>query len=449
MRRLGKLAPKIDSRTLLMSDYIHANLPPAPLSCDYSTKVTAWGMMKNDELGDCTIAAAGHLSMEWNANANRAVDFTDAQIVGSYSAVTGYDPTTGLNDDGAVELDVLKYWRRTGIAGHKIIAFGKVNKEIASDVKQALYLLEGLYIGVSLPNIAQNQEVWDLCPSANPEDAVPGSWGGHAVCAVGYDENHVYVVTWGEVKKMTWDFWNAYVDEAYGIVSMDMLLDSGKCPTGFDLKTLMQDLHYVSQVIRGDVPPLFAVKKKAVIVGGNWMLPDDGDTYWNMKEQLLQLGYDEVVCIAWNKLLPSDLTDTCLVIVYSYGCAALWAAIKKLKDAHVPVPTIFQLVIIAGVPDAPDFGQFYGSLWHAPENFQNAVAINITAIPASCSLQNSGTISADIADFNGSVPVPMKPYFNINADSAVDWFQRHEKVKGSAVVQAVVDRFATRTLQFS
>ena len=59
-------------------------------------------MMDNDQIGDCTCAAAGHLIMEWTANAqSKMVTPTDKQIVAAYSAITGYNPTTGANDNGA------------------------------------------------------------------------------------------------------------------------------------------------------------------------------------------------------------------------------------------------------------------------------------------------------------------------------------------------------------
>ena len=71
--------------------------------------------MGNDKIGDCTCAAAGHLIMEWTSLAQpKMFTPTDPQIVAAYSAITGYNPKTGANDNGAAELDVLNYWRKTG-----------------------------------------------------------------------------------------------------------------------------------------------------------------------------------------------------------------------------------------------------------------------------------------------------------------------------------------------
>src|ERR1700689_1515906 len=120
--KLGKSVARHDPRTLLMASYLTPALPAPPASFDLAEKVgSAWGMMDNDQIGDCTCAAAGHLIMEWTANAGKKmVTPTDAQIVAAYSAITGYNPTTGANDNGANEVDGLNYWRQDGIAGHKM-----------------------------------------------------------------------------------------------------------------------------------------------------------------------------------------------------------------------------------------------------------------------------------------------------------------------------------------
>ncbi len=116
--KLGKTVARHDPRALLMASYLTPALPAPPASFDLTSKVgSTWGMMDNDQLGDCTCAAAGHLIMEWTANAGKKmVTPTDKQIVAAYSAVTGYNPVTGANDNGANEVDVLNYWRQTGIA---------------------------------------------------------------------------------------------------------------------------------------------------------------------------------------------------------------------------------------------------------------------------------------------------------------------------------------------
>jgi len=245
--KLGKQTARHDPRTLLLAAYVTPALPTPPASFDLTTKVSAWGMMENDQLGDCTCAAAGHLLMEWTANAGKKMFTpTDKQIVAAYSAITGYNPTTGAHDDGAVEVDVLNYWRQSGIAGHKIGAYVALEPANHAHIMDSVYIFEGCYIGLQLPKSAQaqvqNHQTWSVPPGGATGDGKPGSWGGHAVPVVAYDGRGVTVVTWGALQTMTWSFWETYCEEAYAIVSNDYLTKKKQTPQGFNLTQLQTDL---------------------------------------------------------------------------------------------------------------------------------------------------------------------------------------------------------------
>jgi hypothetical protein len=245
--KLGKSVARHDPRALLLASYVTPALPAPPASFDLTSKVKTWGMMDNDQIGDCTCAAAGHLIMEWTANAKKKM-FTpaDKQIVAAYSAITGYNPVTGANDNGANEVDVLNYWRQTGIAKHKIGAYVSLEPANHNHVMDSVYIFEGCYIGVQLPISAQaqvkNHQPWSVPPGGTNGDGKPGSWGGHAVPVVAYDARGLTVVTWGALQTMTWSFWEAYCDEAYAILSADYLDGKQKAPQGFSMQELEADL---------------------------------------------------------------------------------------------------------------------------------------------------------------------------------------------------------------
>lgn len=245
--KLGKQVARHDPRTLLMASYVTTGLPTPPASHDIGAKVKSWGMMENDQIGDCTCAAAGHLIMEWTANAGKKmVTPSNKQIVAAYSAITGYNPATGANDNGAVEIDVLNYWRQSGIAGHKIGAFVALEPSNHTHVMDSVYIFEGCYIGMQLPISAQaqvqNHQPWSVPPGGLTGDGKPGSWGGHAVPVVAYDARGVTVVTWGALQMMTWSFWEAYCDEAYAIISNDYLTSKKVTDDGFSMQQLQADL---------------------------------------------------------------------------------------------------------------------------------------------------------------------------------------------------------------
>jgi hypothetical protein len=236
--RLGRRAIKRDSRTLCLARYLAPEFPPAPRAKAWSPAVKQpWGMLLNDQLGDCTIAAALHLDMAWTANAGGSFTPTDADALDAYESIDGYVPGNPSTDQGGIELDVLNAWKSAGIAGRKILAFVAVNPKSHKEVEQAIALFGGLYIGVTLPVSAQTQQTWW---NAGNNDG--GVWGGHAVPVLDYDDEYLTCVTWGALKKMTWSFFYRYCDEAYAVISTDFIEQNGLDPSGFRLAQLQCDL---------------------------------------------------------------------------------------------------------------------------------------------------------------------------------------------------------------
>jgi hypothetical protein len=240
IRKLGKLPPRHDIRTLRLARYT-ASLPPAPLSTDWSAKLTNLGMMANDALGDCTCAAIGHIIQTWTANNGDQVILSDADIVALYEQACDYDPSNPATDQGGVELDVLNYWRKNGVASHGLDGFAAVMTRDPSGMRDAVWLFGAAYVGLALPITAQSQDVWDVPNAPLTGDAAPGSWGGHAVPIIAYDGTGLLCITWGEIKRMTWAFWEAYGDEAYACLSKDWTARSG-APSGFAWDALEADL---------------------------------------------------------------------------------------------------------------------------------------------------------------------------------------------------------------
>jgi hypothetical protein len=238
--KLGRKAIKTDSRTLAMGDYLKPSLPAPPPAADWTKGITAWGMMLNDTLGDCTIAGAAHAIQVFSANTGTIDTVPDATIESFYEQWDGYVPGNPSTDHGGVELDVLNDWQKAGFAGYALTAFADPKFSNLNEVRQSIALFGGVYIGLSLPLTAQSQDVWDVVPNGGAK-AKPGSWGGHCVFVPAYSEKGFTCITWGQLKTMTVAFWKKYVDEAHTLLSPVWISDKGS-PGGFNMAQLEADL---------------------------------------------------------------------------------------------------------------------------------------------------------------------------------------------------------------
>jgi hypothetical protein len=247
--RLGKLPPVYDSRTLRFGHYLEPHLPAPPPTVDYGANVKKWPMYDNDRFGDCTCAAAGHMIQCWTAVAGKARTPTNASVLKFYEHFVGTPPPP---DQGCNMRDVLTYWRHTGLAKDKITAFVSLEPKNQTQAQDALYMFGSIYIGVALPDSVCHGDLlenpWVVPPQGPIGDAAPDPNNGHCICAVGYDSRNLYVVTWGEIKAMSWPFYAAYADEAYAVLSTDFIARDGETTAGFDLTALEKDLDQISNI---------------------------------------------------------------------------------------------------------------------------------------------------------------------------------------------------------
>ena len=239
---LGKAEPRIDPRTLMMADFIDwSQMTIVPPNIDVTSAVNKpWGMMKNDSEGNCVVAGAGHLIMAWTANASgSAIVVPDADILAAYHAVGG------PGDNGLVMLDFLNYWKKTGLAGHKIGGYVAVNPRHHAMRRMAAWLFGGTYSGYALPVSAQGQDLWDVTDPSLTGDSAPGSWGGHCVPEMQVTPDSYGVCTWGMIQPVTYGFCDAYCDESYAVFSEEWLHD-GQSIAGFDKAGLLAQLQNVT-----------------------------------------------------------------------------------------------------------------------------------------------------------------------------------------------------------
>lgn len=232
--KLGKTTKRIDGRTLKLAKYL-PQLPPIPAGCGWTRAMREIGMLGNDTAGDCVEAGYGHLVESWTANTGSEFVFGDNEVIDSYSSLTGYVPGNESTDRGTDMLTALNYWRQTGLSGHKIKAFAEINPANLDQLRAAIYLFGGAYVGVNLPVACMRSSVWD---------STSGPYaGGHCIplldyCAAGW----FWCITWGQIVPCSAGFIQANCDEAYACVSSNFLNRAGETPVGFDLASLNADL---------------------------------------------------------------------------------------------------------------------------------------------------------------------------------------------------------------
>jgi hypothetical protein len=255
--KFGRRPSISDERTFKLSGYINKeNLPAIPSIHNWGKKIKKkkWGTMGNLKAELCTCAAAGHQIMTWTSNTGKLKRPKDSDIMKAYCDLSNYDPLTDENDEGVEPLKVLKYWRKSGIAGNKIVAFAKLENKSKEELLQSIYLFGGCYVGLDLPKSALRQwnttKRWTLPRGGKKKDAEKGSLFPHMVLVTGYRKEELRLITWGEEIIMTIDFWEEYGDESYAVFS-ETFIKHDKTPTGVDIDLLRNTLEVLKKTKAG------------------------------------------------------------------------------------------------------------------------------------------------------------------------------------------------------
>jgi len=260
-RMLGKKPPRVDPRTLQFRNYLRKRrgkspgpLPIPPAEISYVVKVPSWPMLLNDQIGDCVIAAMGHMIQQWTFFATGGAGMqtmTDAEALAAYAAIGGYNPNDPSTDQGCDMLTALNYWRNHGImAGgklHKIGGFVACDPRNLLEARQSIWMFGNQFTGVALPLSARGADDWTVPDGGIYSPAgQPGSWGLHCIPVMAESPLTLTCVSWPspehERLKMSHNFRGDYVDECYAILSPDWLTAQGDSIAGFNLAALHKDI---------------------------------------------------------------------------------------------------------------------------------------------------------------------------------------------------------------
>jgi len=210
----GRRPPK-NAPALRLASFLARAVPAHPRSEDYLAKLSDWQVLGNDVAGDCNAVTWANMRRLVTGVLSAEYYPTQAQVWQFYQTQNpGFDPNgssstngPGSNEDQGMEIQTgLEYLHRTGGPdGVKAVAFAKVNPARLAEVKAALAIFGGLWLGIMVLDANQQQfaegHSWtDVAGS--PID------GGHAILGGGYTTATVKFITWGQETKFARSFWN-------------------------------------------------------------------------------------------------------------------------------------------------------------------------------------------------------------------------------------------------
>jgi hypothetical protein len=244
--KLGKKPARPEAMKFKLRQFIDPKAlpkPPAKFGHEDLIWEGSWGMLGNDNYGDCVWAGAAHETMMWCREAGMTTTFTADGVLSDYAAATGFDPARPETDQGSDMKDAASYRRKTGIIDdkgtrHKVAAYLAIDPGNLTELYQAMWLFGAVGGGIEFPMSA-----WDQFKKGKPWTFVRGSRldGGHYIPLVA-KRRQIVCVTWGKLQPMSAAFLHHYQDEAVAYVSNETLTNN-KSPEGFDSDSLLKALN--------------------------------------------------------------------------------------------------------------------------------------------------------------------------------------------------------------
>ena len=253
---LGRIKPLVRPGCLQLGPYLSdgamlAGVLPTSINRREKAKASLARVYLNDRWGDCVFASKAHMFGLWSANDNDSggeVQATDKEIQDQYFAYTGG------RDSGANIADVLQICQTKGflMGGklYKIDGFVSVDNTKKDLCKVAQLIFGAGSFGLDLPQEWTSAAIWK---PTNTRIV-----GGHDVCPIDYDDQGIYVSSWGRIYLMTWDavMSTRWVTEYYAALGPLWYGSDLIAPCGLKADTLKEDLAKIHGGIIPDWNPV-------------------------------------------------------------------------------------------------------------------------------------------------------------------------------------------------
>lgn len=268
--KLGKNDLPEDPNDLRLGKYLDTSVLPQLPDGDFTiadlVAPDEWGMLLNDQLGDCAPAGISHAQKALARVGNHDHQFTDASVKRGYEMMGHYVPGQPTTDQGCDLRTCAKVWQKHGIPTQIGVA-REGAEEVAPDtyldfIRCGIYLwlepgnvLEQWYATNVLKNAINGYDlpanwmesfdagdyVWDFDPSSK-------SLGGHCVPAFGRSGDGTDGVSWGQRLTITAAGIENQHQEGFSVVSSSGLQDGELL--GIDHEMLVSDLKALGVLFR-------------------------------------------------------------------------------------------------------------------------------------------------------------------------------------------------------
>jgi hypothetical protein len=247
----GMRMPDPSKIHLKFHDYIdHSKLPALPQQYGHvvNNPRVPWGMLGNNQAGDCVVAGGCHETMIFAMASRRKVPTFRRTWAQNYSEMLvacgdkPYDPNDDSTDVGLDPHAAAGYRRSVGLLDddgnrHQIDAYALITN--INELMMATYLFGVAGLGLAIPDSAEKQfesgEVWD--------DLKSQPHSGHYPPAVGFNsKGNIVLSTWSDLQAATPDYVERYWAIGVAYLSKEYMLASGKSPELIDWAALEDDL---------------------------------------------------------------------------------------------------------------------------------------------------------------------------------------------------------------
>lgn len=242
--KYGRLPAQFPGGLRTLDYYCAGPLPKAPATLAVPTPPASvadsgpWGMLGNDQYGDCGVAGLEHGFEAAAFITHETENYPTAQ-----QAVDYYLTYTKGQDSGVVLSQYLAYVRSRRYFGKQVAAYAPVAVHDVPTLQTATWLYGFSYTGISVYEGMENaaQSAPDPYWTWDSSTLTGGIVGGHCIPVVGYDDSWLYAVTWSNVVRISYPVWHQIADEAWAVLTGELEARRGD-GHGVSLAALQADL---------------------------------------------------------------------------------------------------------------------------------------------------------------------------------------------------------------